>query len=156
MVKSKSRSTGSAEARAMGVLHEQMQSQMQVVVEGVHSMHGELRSLGVKVDALLEERLGERISALEQVVRQNSLDIRRNSEDIRKNSEDIARMSSQLAALQSEVASLRHDFDTRHDRSEVQALERRVSAIEARLEQASIDSHERAFNLGRGALTTSA
>jgi chromosome segregation ATPase len=123
-------------ARAHGVLLEQLGSQMNVVLEAVTGFE---RRLDAKIDAS-EARLSDRISVLEEVVRQNSRDIQKNSEaiqknsaDIQKNSEDIRRHSAEIRSLRDEVAGLRHDFDHRQELGRVDALEVRVSAIESRL-----------------------
>ena len=121
--------SGAESARAFGVVLERIESQMTAVVEAVTSA---TQRLDAKIDAL-GAHLSERISVLEQVVRQNSLDIRQNSEDIRKNSEDIGQNSEDILALRNEVALLRHDFDHREERGRVDALEARVAALETRL-----------------------
>ena len=100
---------------ANGVLLEQLQSQMLVVLEGLTSFRAELKS----DVATLREELSARISILEEVVRKNSEEIRKNSADIRD--------------LREEVARLRHDFEHRSDVERIGALERRVAAMEARL-----------------------
>jgi predicted RNase H-like nuclease (RuvC/YqgF family) len=94
---------------------ERLESQMGAVLEAVTTSS---QRLDAKIDAL-GAHLSERISVLEQVVRQNSDDIRKNSEDI--------------LALRNEVARLRHDFDHREERGRVDALEARVAALETRL-----------------------
>ncbi len=109
-------------ARAHGVLLEHLGSQMNMVLEAVTGFE---RRLDAKIDAT-EARLSDRISVLEEVVRQNSRDILKNSEELRKHSADIR-------ALRDEVAGLRHDFDHRQELGRVGALEARVSAIESRL-----------------------
>ena len=108
--------------RAQNVLLEQLKSQMDGVLEAVM---GSRTYLDTKIDAV-EKRLSERISVLEEVVRQNSEDIRKNSEDIRKNSADIRE-------LREEVARLRYDFDHRTELGRVAALEGRVTALEKRV-----------------------
>lgn len=115
-------SAGAEASRAFTVVLERIESQMATVIEAVTSSW---QRLDAKIDGL-EARLSERISVLEQVVRQNSLDIQKNSEDIRRNSEDII-------ALRNEVARLRHDFEHREERGRMDALELRVAALEARL-----------------------
>ena len=109
-------------ARAHGVLLEQLGSQMNVVLEAVTGFE---RRLDAKIDAS-EARLSDRISVLEEVVRQNS-------RDIQKNSEDSRRHSAEIRSRRDEVAGLRHDFDHRQELGRVDALEVRVSAIESRL-----------------------
>jgi len=94
---------------------ERIESQMSAVVEAVTTS---TQRLDAKIDAM-GAQLSERISVLEQVVRQNSVDIRKNSEEI--------------VALRNEVARLRHDFDHREERGRVDALEARVAALETRL-----------------------
>jgi hypothetical protein len=116
-------------ARAHGVLLEQLGSQMNVVLEAVTGFE---QRLDAKLDAS-EARLSDRISVLEEVVRQNSRDIQKNSADIQKNSEDIRKQSVDIRSLGDEVAGLRHDFDHRQELGRVDALEVRVSAIESRL-----------------------
>jgi hypothetical protein len=101
----------SAAMRAHGVILEQMQSQMNVVLEAVTGMRRE-----IKADlSAIEIRLSERISVLEQVVRASSTDVR----DLRE-----------------EVARLRHDFEHRSELGRLAALEERVQAIETRLGRA--------------------
>src|ERR1700722_16766318 len=116
-------------SRAHGVLLEQLGSRMNMVLEAVTGFE---RRLDAKIDAT-EARLSERISVLEEVVRQNSRDILKNSEDIRKNSDDIRKNSADIRALRDEVAGLRHDFDHRQELGRIDVLESRVSAIESRL-----------------------
>ena len=123
-------------ARAHGVLLEQLGSQMNMVLEAVTGFE---RRLDAKIDAT-EARLSERISILEQVVRQNSrdiqknsADIQKNSADIQKNSADIQKNSADIRALRDEVAGLRHDFDHRQELGRIDLLESRVTAIESRL-----------------------
>jgi polyhydroxyalkanoate synthesis regulator phasin len=87
---------------------ERIESQMGVVLEAVNSS---AQSLDAKIDAL-DARLSERISRLEDAVRQNSADIE---------------------ALRSAVARLRHDFDHREGRGRIDALEARVAVLEGRL-----------------------
>jgi len=115
--------------RAQNVLLEQLKSQMDGVLEAVM---GSRTYLDTKIDAV-EKRLSERISVLEEVVRQNSEDIRKNSEDIRKNSEDIRKNSADIRELREEVARLRYDFDHRTELGRVAALEGRVTALEKRV-----------------------
>lgn len=102
-------------ARAHGVLLEQLGTQMNMVLEAVN---GSAQQLHAKIDSAVAQ-LSDRISVLEEVVRQNSRDILKNSADIR--------------TLRDEVAALRHDFDHRQELGRVVALEARVSAIESRL-----------------------
>ncbi len=72
------------------------------------------------------ESIELRLSALELAVKQNSADIRKNSEDIRKNSEDILK-------LQREVERLGKILGADRDENAIQALERRVRALEERV-----------------------
>jgi hypothetical protein len=94
--------------RAHGVVLEDIRSRMDLVVEAVTSTRADL-----KADLhALDVRLSERISVLEEAVRENSRDLR---------------------AVREEVARLRYDFDHRQELGRVTALEARVSAIETRL-----------------------
>lgn len=78
--------------RAHGVVLEDIRSRMEMVVEAVTVTRTEL-----KADLhALDSRLSERISILEDAVRENSRDIRKNSEDIRKNSEGIRKNSEDI------------------------------------------------------------
>jgi chromosome segregation ATPase len=127
--------------RALGVVLEQMHSQMGVVVEAVTSMQAKLDK---KLDA--EEAI-RRFEIIEDVVRQNSADIRRlearvsaleeavrrNSEDIKKNSEDIKKNSEDIRELREQVAGLRHDFDHRSELTRISDLEGRVAELERRV-----------------------
>ena len=112
----------SAAIGEQGVILEQLRSQMTLVLEAVTATRTELKTEMGEMEA----RLSARITLLEQVVRQNSVDIRKNSADIRKNSEDICE-------LRAEVARLRHDFDHRSEIERLASLEERVLAIETRL-----------------------
>jgi hypothetical protein len=101
--------------RAHGVVLEDIRSRMEMVVEAVTVTRTEL-----KADLhALDSRLSERISILEDAVRENSRDIRKNSEDI--------------CTLREQVAGLRHDFDHREEIGRLTGLEARVAAIETRL-----------------------
>ena len=115
--------------RAFGLVLEDIRSQMKVVVESVTASTATLRS----DMTALEARLDQRITVLEQVVRELVIEVRKNSEDIRKNSEAIRKNSDDIRAVRQEVARLRHDFDHREERGRVGALEIRVAAIEAHL-----------------------
>ncbi len=122
--------------RAFGVVLERVESQMSAVLEAVATTRHELNA---KLDAS-EARLSERISVLEQVVRQNSVDIRKNSEDIlvlRGEVSDlrgeVSDLRGEVSDLRAEVARLRHDFDHREERGRMDALEARVAALETRL-----------------------
>jgi hypothetical protein len=101
--------------RAHGVVLEDIRSRMEMVVEAVTVTRTVL-----KADLhALDSRLSERISTLEDAVRENSRDIRKNSEDI--------------CTLREQVAGLRHDFDRREEIGRLTGLEARVTAIETRL-----------------------
>jgi len=135
--------TTSEQIRALGVVMEDMRSQMALVVEATTSTRTELRAEMRDMRA----ELSERISVLESVVRQNSVDIQKNSVDIQKNSADIQKNSADIQqnttdirqnsadilALREQVAGLRHDFDHRTELGRVSSLETRVSMIESRL-----------------------
>lgn len=103
----KAPSTGEA-LRAQGVLLEQLGSQMSLVLEAVTSSKAELEASM----RALEDRLSQRITMLEEAVRQ---------------------LAAEQRALREEVARLRRDFDQREERGRVSALEVRVAALEARL-----------------------
>jgi chromosome segregation ATPase len=125
-----------ASIRAIGVVLEQLQSQMTTVLEAVT---GSTRSLRADM-AGLEARLGERIAVLEQVVRQNSADIATLKQDVAALKQDVAGLKNDVADLKKEVADLRHevarlrhDFDHREERGRMDALELRVASLEARL-----------------------
>ena len=77
----------------------------------LQAVNGAEQRLDAKIDSAVAQ-LSDRISVLEEVVRNHSGEIR---------------------ALRDEVAGLRHDFDHRQELGRVGALEARVSAIEARL-----------------------
>lgn len=115
--------------RAMGVLYEQLGSQMTNVAEAVTTFRSELRG---DVSAL-EARLAGRISVLEEVVRENSAEVRKNSIATQENSAAIQQSSAAIRTLREEVAGLRGDFERRAEIGRVGALEARVTAIETRL-----------------------
>jgi hypothetical protein len=122
--------------RAQGVVLEDIRSQMSVVLEAVTSTRTEL-----KADmAALESRLSQRISVLEEVVRQNSNDIRALQGDVTALKgevaglkDEVAGLKGEVAGLKDEVARLRYDFDHREEPGRLGALEVRVAAIEQRL-----------------------
>ncbi len=101
--------------RAVGVVVERVDANVRALAEAI----GATREGLTAQMSDLERRLSERISVLESAVRQNSADIQKNSEDI--------------AALRVEVARLRHDFDRRPEAAAFTDLDRRVSAVEARV-----------------------
>ena len=133
----KPRAPTSAEAvHRNNVLLEHIQSQMQVIIEGqqagFESLRRELREV--------ESKLSARITILEQVVRKNSEDIARLSDqvaglDVKIAGLDakVAGLDTRVAGLEAEVMRLRHDLDRCCNRTDFEALERRVSAIEAHL-----------------------
>lgn len=113
---SRAKSPSTAEAiRAQGVLLEQLGSQMTLVLEAVTSSKAELETSIRQLDA----RLSQRITVLEEAVRQLATELRGVQEGQRE--------------LREEVARLRRDFDQREERGRVSALEVRVAALEARL-----------------------
>ena len=66
-----------ADARAIGVVVERIESKLEALTEGLSAVRDEL-----KADmSSLEIRLSTRISVLEEAVRKNSEDIRRNSDE---------------------------------------------------------------------------
>jgi hypothetical protein len=106
----------------MAAVLENIEQQNRATIEAVFAMERRLTDR-------FEQRFGAielRLTALEIAVRKNSEDIRKNSEDIRKNSEDIAK-------LQLEVQRLAKILGADRDENAIQSLERRVSALEARL-----------------------
>jgi hypothetical protein len=107
--------TTSEQMRALGVVMEDMRSQMALVVEVATSTKTELCAEMRE----MKTELSERILVLEAVVRQNSADIRQNSADI--------------INLREQVAGLRHDFDHRAELGRFSSLETRVSVIESHL-----------------------
>lgn len=115
--------------RALGVVLERIESQMIGVIEAVTSSS---ERLDAKIDGV-ESRLLQRITTLEEAVRENSVDIQKNSQDIQRNSRDIQKNTEDIVALRNEVALLRHDFDHREERGRMDALEARVAALEARV-----------------------
>jgi hypothetical protein len=127
------RAASSSASRAHDVVLQRIESQMQVVVEAVVGMQ---QQLDTRLTAL-ESRLSDRISILEQVVRQNSEDIRKNSDEIRKNSDDIRKNSEDIRELREEVALVRRDFERREELARVRTLEERVARMEAKLGIAS-------------------
>jgi hypothetical protein len=101
---------------------EQMEQQNRATYEAVMAVEGRLMA---RLDPELR-RIGQRLDALEAAVRLNSEDIRKNSQDIQKNSQDIEAMRRELIRLGIILGADR-------DENAIQALERRVEAIERRL-----------------------
>lgn len=88
----------------------------------------------------LVEHFGRRFDAVELRLTALEFAVRKNSEDIRKNSEDIAKLQKDVAKLQDDVAKLQHSvtrigtvLGVDADENAIAGLERRVTAIEARL-----------------------
>ena len=108
--------------RAQSVLLEQLGSQMALVLESVTASRAEMDA---KMTAL-EERLSQRIAILEEAVRGLAADNR----GIRA---ELSRLGDQVTRLSDEVARLRYDFDHREERGRLDALDVRVTALEARL-----------------------
>ena len=112
--------------RAVGASVERVESHVRGLAEALTSTREQLER---KIDSL-DERLSARITALEDVVRQNSRDIQKNSEDIRKNSEDIRKNSEDIQQLQLEVADLRRQLVRRE---KLEELDQRITTIEKRV-----------------------
>jgi chromosome segregation ATPase len=89
------------EVHRTGVLLEQLEGKVQVAFEGITSTQEQFQRAMLE----MEQRLGERITMLEHVVRD-------------------------LAGLPAEVAELRRRFDSRQD---LEVLERRVTELEERV-----------------------
>jgi methyl-accepting chemotaxis protein len=103
--------------RGVGALVERLESKIEILAEGMVAMRDgwrtELRST--------EERLSERMTIIEEVVRQNSTDIRENREAIRENREaievnrvairenadGIGELRAKVTDLQADVADLK-------------------------------------------------
>src|SRR5277367_3159191 len=100
------------EVRHGGVLLERLSSKVDAIVEGI----GALTDHVTRTAGDLEARLSARIQLLEEVVRQNSVDIRQNTAGIRQNTADIQQSSADIQSLRREIAGLRHDFDHREER----------------------------------------
>jgi len=105
--------------RAVGVMVERVQSDVRLLAEGLTSTREQLER---RIDAL-DTRLSDRMSVLEEVVRQNSAGIRKNSEDIQKNSDDIRLLKKEVADMRGQLARLER-FDL---------LDARITTIEKRL-----------------------
>jgi predicted RNase H-like nuclease (RuvC/YqgF family) len=116
-------------SRAHGVVLEEIRSQMNAVLEAVQ---GSEQRLERKIDSL-DAHLSQRISVLEQVVRQNTEDIRTLRGEMTELRGEVAGLRAEVHELRDEVARLRHDFDHREGSGRDAALEARVAVIEARL-----------------------
>jgi hypothetical protein len=102
----------------LGILLEDIQSKFDFLAEG----QATLRSETHQIINDFRQSMTTRFEVLENVVRQNSVDIRKNSEDIRKNSEDIAVLSNR-------VEDLAVALTTKVDQSEIQRLDARIDAV---------------------------
>lgn len=102
------------------ILLEEIRSQNEATIDAVHALGRELRQ------EFRDEigRLEQRLATVEAVVRQNSIDIQKNSADIQKNSADIR-------ALREAVERLEQRAEGFADHARLEALERRVAALEA-------------------------
>ena len=122
--------------RAIGVVVERIDANVRGLAEALVSTREELITNINDV----ERRLSERISMLESVVREHSEQLRQqsallreHSEQLRQQSEQLHQQSEEIRSLRVAVEGLRHDFDHRSEKAELAALERRVSALEARV-----------------------
>ncbi|MFO0671931.1 MAG: hypothetical protein U0235_20285 [Polyangiaceae bacterium] len=122
--------------RAIGVVVERIDANVRGLAEALVSTREELITNINDV----ERRLSERISMLESVVREHSEQLRQqsallreHSEQLRQQSEQLHQQSEEIRSLRVAVEGLRHDFDQRPEKAELAALERRVSALEARV-----------------------
>ncbi|MFO0669871.1 MAG: hypothetical protein U0235_09645 [Polyangiaceae bacterium] len=107
----------------MGALRDEFRAQA-VHFENVVVTH--IRALGDKLDAQVErldrerregdDKLAQRIAALEAVVRELVLEVRQNTQSI--------------AELRRDVNALRRDFEARPDKEQLARLEARTTALE--------------------------
>jgi len=100
------------EIRSVGVMVERLESKVVAFAESADSKYEGMR----RDMQAMEERLGERITALESVVRGHSGDVRSLQTDVR--------------SLQKEVADLRRRFD---QRDHLEQIEQRVTVLEKRI-----------------------
>ena len=103
-------------------LVEALREEFKVLAEAQHAMKDDMN----RQFHSLRSELVDRISILEAALRQNTDAIRKNSEDIRKNSEDLAR-------IEAEVRRLDRTLQGKIDQAALDALEKRVAALEARV-----------------------
>ena len=95
-----------------GVLLERLTDNVQLAFEGITNTQEQFqRSM-----LAMEQRLADRITLLEEVVKDHS--------------GHVNGLTTEVAGLRSEVADLRHRFDRRDD---LEAIERRVTKLEDRL-----------------------
>ncbi len=104
------------EIRSVGMMVERLESKVVAFGEGASSKHEELR----RDMHAMEQRLGERISTLESVVRGHSGEIRTLQTDVR--------------SMHEEVGELRRRFD---QRDRLDEIEQRVSVLEKRISPSS-------------------
>jgi hypothetical protein len=104
------------EVRALGVVVERIDSNVQMLAEAMIGMRTELKRDITELDA----RLSARIDRLEDAVRTNLREIR-----------ELKPLKTEMAELRAEVAALRRDFE-RRDAERLASLEARVTELEKR------------------------
>jgi uncharacterized coiled-coil DUF342 family protein len=122
--------------RAHGDVLEDIRSLLAALLEATKSTETTLRA---EIRELRRE-LSERISILEEVVRQSSADILTLGQGVGELRQRTTRVEREVAELRLEVTELRrgvtglrHDFDHREERGRLSSLEARVAAVETRL-----------------------
>jgi hypothetical protein len=116
------------------VILEDIRSQNLTTLEAVHSSHLSLRAQIADVD----ERLGGRLTIVENVVRQNSADIRELKADVGGLKADVGGLKADVGVLKTDVAGLKvavADLRAGLERVEgkvdgLTPLEARVTALE--------------------------
>lgn len=101
-------------------------SHMTAVLENIEQQNRATIEAVFALERRLVERFEARFDQIELRLGALEFAVRKNSEDIRKNSEDIA-------GLQREVRRLADILGADRDENAIASLERRVTALEARL-----------------------
>jgi len=115
------------------VLLEQLKSQMDLVIEG---MHGTKESLTRRMDGF-EERVNERFDILEAVVRGHSAELQEIRSDMSGVKSEIHGLKSDMGGMKSEVHGLKSDMKSMEERlsDKIDRIgvnhEERISALEA-------------------------
>jgi chromosome segregation ATPase len=109
-------------AHRMELKLEKIEGDIQLLIEGVHTGFASLeRRLQEQID-----KITERLDRLERVVQENRRDIRFVMDAVQENSREIRELRAALESVERKL-------EQKVDKAEVDAIERRVAALEAQL-----------------------
>lgn len=115
--------------------------EMQLVIQGMLGMQGELQRSQQRMEANLQtwsQESNERLTRIEQLVESNNRFLESFSQDLRRYTENMDRISQQLAASTATANEARYESNTR-----LSAVSSRLNTVDSKLDD--IDR-----KLGRG------